>query len=366
MQGATSSPPAATATAATAAGPAGHAAPSGTARTQGAPLPEVAPGFPDESAMWDEWIQMLDGEGDTVVPSASAGYIPLSPATALQPFSGRDVDEVLAAASHFLEAGQYKQALAALESVVSSDPDAADAWTALGRVFSAMEEDDRAAIAFAHALRADPYHLDALLEAAVTEYNCGDRDAAARHAQAWLAHHPELHEVAVPDAASIHGQLASLRSELGEASSAAQAALHTLAGVAAAAAGDLHAALACFSAAAQCVPDDAVSWNRVGACHALLGDHSAAQAAYARALRRAPQYPRARLNAGLSYRAAGAWQEALRCWVHVLAQVPGRLPHVWTYVRQALALIERGDLLEAAQACDVPAVAAGLGVPLPS
>lgn len=343
---------------------------NGTVHNLDAPLlaaatSDTAAGFPDDAAMWDEWIQMLDG-GDAFAPSVDAGYIPLSPAAALQPFAGQDTDDVLASASQFVEAGQYKQALAALESAVSSEPDAADAWTALGRVFAAMEEDDRAAIAFAHALRADPYHLDALLEAAVTEYNCGDRNAAARHAQSWLAHHPELHEVAVPDAASIPAQLARLRSELGEASPAAQAALHTLAGVAAAAAGELQSALACFGAAAQSMPDDAVSWNRVGACHALLGDHSAAQAAYARALQRAPQYPRARLNAGLSHRATEDWREALHCWVHVLAQVPGRLPHVWTYVRQALALIERVDLLEAAQACDVPAVAAGLGVPLPS
>ncbi|GME83684.1 unnamed protein product [Ambrosiozyma monospora] len=104
--------------------------------------------------------------------------------------------------------------------------------------------------------------------------------------------------------------------------------------------------LDCFQAAINCNPEDALSWNRLGASLANSNKPEQAIEAYTRALQLNPNFVRARYNLGVSFINMGMYKDAVEQLLTGLSMhevdgvVDGASSGVVAESNQSLSLIE--------------------------
>lgn len=137
--------------------------------------------------------------------------------------------------------------------------------------------------------------------------------------------------------------------------------LQTALGVICHLSGDFVAAAAAFERALAVRPQEYSLWNKLGATLANSNRSAQAQGAYARALQCKPNYMRAWANLGISHGNLGQYGDAARYYLKALSLNP-RGDGVWGYLKTAVVLMGRMELVAAVDARDVGALTTALGV----
>ena len=125
--------------------------------------------------------------------------------------------------------------------------------------------------------------------------------------------------------------------------------------------GDFAAAAAAFERAAVQRPGDYSLWNKLGATLANSSKSAQAKGAYARALHVKPNYMRAWANMGISHGNLGEYADAARFYLRALTLNPNA-QGVWSYLKTAVMLLGRTDLLQDVEKRQLQALATALGV----
>jgi peroxin-5 len=136
--------------------------------------------------------------------------------------------------------------------------------------------------------------------------------------------------------------------------------LQTALGVIAHLSGDFRAATAAFERALATQPDEYSLWNKLGATLANSNRSGEAKSAYFRALQCKPGYMRAWTNLGISNGNLGQYRDAAQNYIKALTLNP-RGEGVWGYLKTAVVLMGRMDLVGAVDAKDLGALANELG-----
>ena len=248
---------------------------------------------------------------------------------------------LLRAAYEAVDRGRFADALAPCRTLLAADPADADARLLAGLARGALGQAAAAARLLDRVARARPdaahpaHDLAALLvrlgrpEAAAAQYRAALRRAPGNAAlRRGLAHH--LLQTETPAAAA---------AALGPPGP--EAAGQHLAGLIAAEAGEIDAAIAHFRAAVAADPGPAAGWSNLGIMLKLTGDFDAALAAHEAAVARAPGDAQLRVNRAVALLHAGRWTAAWGEYEWRL-RLPGHTP--LPLARLLPALAEAGDL----------------------
>lgn len=105
------------------------------------------------------------------------------------------VAELLTEGARLFGDGRLDAARQAVEAALHVDADAAGAWRLLAQIHAEADDDASAVACLQRAIRCDPYDLESLLLLGVGFVNEGDTRRALSTLQAWVRHHPALHDV---------------------------------------------------------------------------------------------------------------------------------------------------------------------------
>jgi peroxin-5 len=136
--------------------------------------------------------------------------------------------------------------------------------------------------------------------------------------------------------------------------------LQTALGVIAHLSGDFRAATQAFERALAARPDEYSLWNKLGATLANSNRSGDAKAAYFRALQLKPSYMRAWANLGISHGNLGQYTDAAGHYIKALTLNP-HAEGVWGYLKTAVVLMGRMDLVGIVDAKDIGRLTAELG-----
>lgn len=125
--------------------------------------------------------------------------------------------------------------------------------------------------------------------------------------------------------------------------------------------GDFPAAAAAFERALVERPLEYSLWNKLGATLANSSKSEQAKAAYDRALRCKPNYMRAWANMGICHGNLGEYANAARFYVNALSLNP-LASGVWEYLRTAVVLMGRMELLPDVDARSLDKLTRSLGI----
>ena len=106
--------------------------------------------------------------------------------------------------------------------------------------------------------------------------------------------------------------------------------------------------------ASRQAPNDYTLWNKLGATQANSAQSEESLHAYHQALETRPNYVRAWINVGMSFVNQGNYNDACQYYLRGLNLNPEAV-HVWNYLRTALSLMDRQDLVSACDAHDITA-----------
>jgi len=245
------------------------------------------------------------------------------------------------------KAGKTADAILAFQAAVTKDSNHADAWRMMGQAHQEMDEDGKAIACLERAVEQDAYCIDALLALGVSYVNELESERALKNLKAWIVHNPKFHGLEVENDhygdGSLMDDVTSLMlkaQEYAPADPDVQEVLGVLYNVSR----DYNSAVSCFKKAIDSKPDHHSLWNKLGATLANGQRSEEALPAYHRALELRPGFARGWLNLGISHSNLGNYKEAIKCYLKAIELNPGA-QHIWAYIRIALSILERFDLI---------------------
>jgi len=215
-----------------------------------------------------------------------------------------------------LEEGDLPSAVLLFEAAAQHSPENAEAWYLLGTSQAKNEQDPSAIAALLQSLRLDPGNCEAIIALAASLTNESMQSHACYALQDWISSKNDreagagatskLEILSTKITSSfmsrdLHQQTLDLFLNLarqggGDIDADVQCGLGILLNLS----GDYAKAGDCFEAALRVRPDDALSWNRLGATLANGDRSEEAIGAYRKALDLYPGFVRARYNLGIS------------------------------------------------------------------
>lgn len=295
-----------------------------------------------------------------------------------------DAENVLEKGKTFLAQGDIPSAVLCFEAAAKQNPENVEAWELLGTTQAENENDPNAIPALKQALELQPNNLNVLMSLAVCYTNESYQREALRHLKNWLAANPKYSHL-VPQAEPPEEGAASLTSSIIKGNSLqdvqslflkavhqnptevdgdVQEALGVLFNLSQ----DYDKAVDCFQAAVSVRPNNAKTWNRLGASMANGNRNVEAVSAYQNALALEPGFIRARYNVGIICINLKSYKEACE---HLLTALNHQATStsragmnsaqqmsdsVWNTLRMAVSLAGRRELQEAIEKRDLGAL----------
>uniref|UniRef100_A0A3P8W6Q8 Peroxisomal biogenesis factor 5-like b n=1 Tax=Cynoglossus semilaevis TaxID=244447 RepID=A0A3P8W6Q8_CYNSE len=317
--------------------------------------------FQSDTVFWDkmqaEWEELvrrkwLDSDCEdqqpvqTMVSPAERGYL-FSPNN---PY--RDQPNAFLEGQERGRQGDLTAAVLLLEAAIFQDPQDYEAWQLLGSTQAENENERAAIVSLQRCLELRPDHLPALLALAVSCTNCGLQQEACDALWRWISHNPRYNTC-------YHGDHTCEASQ--ENLDCVDPDLQTGLGVLFNLSADFNKAVSAFTTALSVRPQDYLLWNRLGATLANGNRSEEAVEAYTRALELQPGFIRSRYNLGISCINLGAHREAVSNFLTALNQQrrsqrcsqQQMSSNIWAALRVAVSLMDRPDLVQAANAGDL-------------
>nr|XP_040028368.1 PEX5-related protein isoform X1 [Gasterosteus aculeatus aculeatus] len=282
----------------------------------------------------------------------------------------RDAPSAFSEAQDRARGGDLNAAVLLLEAAIQQDPQDSEAWQVLGTTQAENENELNAIAALQRCLQLRPNNLPALMALAVSFTNSGEQRGAAAALRRWLSHNPRYKHLVPPHRGPRPPTPA--RAELQDVLLLFQEAailnleevdpdLQTGLGVLFNLGSDFSRAVEAFSAALSVRPQDYLLWNRLGATLANGDRSEEAVEAYTRALELQPGFIRSRYNLGISCINLGAHREAVSNFLTALNQQrrsqqcshQQMSANIWAALRIAVSMMDRPELVQAANAGDL-------------
>lgn len=218
---------------------------------------------------------------------------------------------------------KLSEAALAFEAAVQEDPKHVDAWLKLGQVQIQNEKELHGITALENCLLLDNKNLTALMSLAISYVNEGYDNAAYKTFENWIeTKYPDVVAKArlenpndtSDDRYSLNKRITDLflkAAQLSPSGVNVDADVQTGLGVLFYSMEEYDKTLDCFQAAIRCNPNDALSWNRLGASYANSNRSEQAIEAYSKALQLNPNFVRARYNLGVSFINMGMHKDAV-------------------------------------------------------
>ncbi|XP_034653636.1 peroxisomal targeting signal 1 receptor [Drosophila subobscura] len=281
----------------------------------------------------------------------------------------------------YLTKGDIPSAVLCFEVAAKKEPERAEIWQLLGTSQAENEMDPQSISALKRALELQPENREVLMALAVCYTNEGLQNNAVKMLSNWLAAnpkyqhliaaHPELQFEGTSLASSLIGAsklrdlqqiyLEAVRLHPAEVDADVQEALGVLYNLS----GEFDKAVDCYQAALQKDPQNAKTWNRLGASLANGSRSVEAVEAYQHALRLQPGFIRVRYNVGVCCMNLKAYKEAVEHLLTALTMqahtnAARELPNaameatsggqnqmsesIWSTVKMVISLMGRSDL----------------------
>nr|BAF65032.1 peroxisomal targeting signal receptor [Ogataea methanolica] len=223
-----------------------------------------------------------------------------------------------------MESGaKLSEAALAFEAAVEQNPGHVDAWLRLGQVQTQNEKELAGIAALEKALELDNQNLTALMTLAISYVNEGYDNAAYATLERWIeTKYPEVAEraraanpeIQADDRYALNKRVTELfikAAQISPTGANMDADVQTGLGVLFYSMEEYDKTMDCFQAAITRNPNDALSWNRLGASLANSNRPEQAVEAYSRALNLNPNFVRARYNLGVSFINMGMYKDAV-------------------------------------------------------
>lgn len=218
---------------------------------------------------------------------------------------------------------KLSEAALAFEAAVQDNAKHVDAWLKLGQVQIQNEKELQGITALENCLLLDNRNQTALMSLAISYVNEGYDNAAFKTFENWIeTKYPEIVSKArmenpndtSDDRYSLNKRITNLflkAAQLSPSGVNIDADVQTGLGVLFYSMEEYDKTLDCFQAAIRCNPNDALSWNRLGASYANSNRPEQAIEAYSKALQLNPNFVRARYNLGVSFINMGMYNDAV-------------------------------------------------------
>ncbi|XP_017112925.1 peroxisomal targeting signal 1 receptor [Drosophila elegans] len=281
----------------------------------------------------------------------------------------------------YLAKGDIPSAVLCFEVAAKKQPERPEVWQLLGTSQAENEMDPQAIAALKRAYDLQPDNQQVLMALAVCYTNEGLQNNAVRMLCSWLAVHPKYqHLVAAHPELQIEGTslassligpsklrdlqqiyLEAVRLHPAEVDADVQEALGVLYNLS----GEFDKAVDCYQSALQVDPQNAKTWNRLGASLANGSRSVEAVEAYQQALQLQPGFIRVRYNVGVCCMNLKAYKEAVEHLLTALTMqahtnAARELPNaamattssgqnqmsesIWSTVKMVISLMGRSDL----------------------
>lgn len=286
-----------------------------------------------------------------------------------------DVDNAFERGKEFMEQGDIPSAVLCFETAAKQNPDNADIWELLGLAQASNEKDPNAIAAMKKCLELNPGNLKILMAIAVSYTNESIQNLALRSLISWMSLHPTYSHLVPVGMLSPENDGAMATSlirglELKEVENLFLTAVQSnqkdidpeiqeALGILFSLSSDYDKAADCFQTALQVRPDNAKTWNRLGASLANGNRSVEAVEAYKKALEIQPGYIRARYNVGIICINLKSYKEAAEHFLTALnyqsssasrSGLKVNLPSnkmsetIWSTLRMTISLMGRHDL----------------------
>ncbi|VUG17261.1 PEX5 [Brettanomyces bruxellensis] len=223
-----------------------------------------------------------------------------------------------------LEGGaRLSEAALAFEAAVQQNSMHTDAWLKLGQVQTQNEKEQAGIAALEKCLELSPQNLQALMTLAISYVNEGYDNAAYATLERWIeTKYPTVvsqarindKDINSDDRYTLNKRITKLflkAAQISPQGANIDADVQTGLGVLFYSLEEYDKTLDCFRAAIKCDPNNALSWNRLGASLANSNRPEQAIEAYTRALQLNPNFVRARYNLGVSFINMGMYKDAV-------------------------------------------------------
>ncbi|KAG0681897.1 Peroxisomal membrane signal receptor PTS1 [Pichia californica] len=218
---------------------------------------------------------------------------------------------------------KLSEAALAFEAALQEDSNHINAWLKLGQVQIQNEKELQGITALENCLLIDTKNLTALMNLAISYVNEGYDNAAFKTFETWIeTKYPDIVSKArienptdiSDDRYSLNKRITNLflkAAQLSPTGVNIDSEIQTGLGVLFYSMEEYDKTLDCFQAAIRCNPNDALSWNRLGASYANSNRPEQAIEAYSKALQLNPNFVRARYNLGVSFINMGMYKDAV-------------------------------------------------------
>ncbi|KAH8244852.1 hypothetical protein KR032_001263, partial [Drosophila birchii] len=277
----------------------------------------------------------------------------------------------------YLAKGDIPSAVLCFEVAAKKEPERAEVWQLLGTSQAENEMDPQGIAALKRAHDLQPENRQVLMALAVCYTNEGLQNNAVRMLSSWLAVHPKYQHLAAahPELQAEGGSLASsligpsklrdlqqiyleaVRQHPAQVDADVQEALGVLYNLS----GEFDKAVDCYNSALQVDPQNAKTWNRLGASLANGSRSVEAVEAYQHALQLQPGFIRVRYNVGVCCMNLKAYKEAvehlltaltMQAHTNAARELPAAAStgqnqmseSIWSTVKMVISLMGRSDL----------------------